>query len=123
MDILVIEDEPTSLKLAHVVLTAAGHRVSEAEAAAKAIEAIKKTRPEVILMDLQLPDIDGISLTRRLKSDPQTKDIPIIAITGYPNKWSRQAAMEAGCAAYIVKPVDTRALVNEVAVYAHPDRR
>lgn len=67
MKILIIEDESTSLKLAHLVLTTAGHHVSDAEAADKAIEAIKRDKPQAILMDLALPEIDGLMLTRKLK--------------------------------------------------------
>src|SRR5437764_478107 len=107
MNILVIEDEPISMKLAHLVLAMEGHNVSDADAAEKAMEAIKKNRPEIILLDLALPGMDGLALARKLKQDPETQDISIVAVTAYPDQFSKKAAMEAGCDAYIVKPIDT----------------
>jgi two-component system cell cycle response regulator DivK len=115
MKILVVEDEPASLKLAHLVLAAGGHEVTQAEAADKAVEEILRSEPEAILLDLELPGIDGFTLARNLKRDPKTQHIAIIAITSYPDKFSRAAALEAGCDGYILKPMNTRKLAQEVA--------
>lgn len=115
MHVLVIEDEPTSLKLAHVILAAAGHEVADAGKAEEALELLKQDKPELILLDLALPGMDGLELARRIKSDPSTRDIVIIAITGYPDRFSRQEALSAGCDAYLVKPIDTNALPGVVA--------
>jgi CheY-like chemotaxis protein len=75
---------------------------------------IKARQPEVILLDLKLPGMDGLALARRLKQDPATKHIPIVAITAAPETFSQSAALAAGCDAYIVKPVDTRKLNAQV---------
>jgi CheY-like chemotaxis protein len=77
MKIMVIEDEPVSLKLACVVLQAEGHRVQYAETAESALELIKLDRPDVLLLDLALPDMDGLELAAHLKQDPDTRDIPV----------------------------------------------
>ena len=115
MKILVIEDEPSSLKLAHLVLEASGHEVTEAEAAAQAVSEILRSTPEAILLDLELPDIDGLTLARNLKNAPQTSHIPIIAMTSFPERFGREAAFAAGCDGYIVKPINTRKLAEQVA--------
>jgi CheY-like chemotaxis protein len=115
MKILVVEDEPSSLKLAHLVLTAAGYQVTKAEAAGKAIQEILRSEPEAILLDLELPGIDGLTLARNLKSEPKTQHIAIVAVTAFPERYSREAAMAAGCDGYIVKPINTRKLSQQVA--------
>lgn len=114
MRILIIEDDAASMKLAHVILAHEGHKVSEAEEALKALKIIKQKKPHVILMDLALPGIDGLELTRKLKKDPQTRRIPVIAVTAHPNRFSREESLEAGCDAYIVKPINTRTFSKEV---------
>jgi CheY-like chemotaxis protein len=118
MKILVIEDHPTQLKLAHLVLSAAGHEVSDAGAAEQAFVTIKADRPQLILLDLVLPDIDGLALVRKLKADPDTRDIQIVAVTSYPEKYPKAAALGAGCDAYFVKPIDTRELSGQLTAVA-----
>jgi len=114
MKILLVEDEPASLKLAHVVLTSDGHEVIDAQAADKAIEEIRLSEPDVILLDLELPNVDGLTLARSLKSAEATKRIVIIAVTAYPDRFPRDEALESGCDAYIVKPINTRILTSQV---------
>lgn len=114
MNILVIEDHPTQLKLAHQVLSAAGHNVSAAEAAEQAFAAISKDRPEVILLDMALPGMDGLTLVRKLKADPATRDIHIVAVTSYPEIFSKSAALAAGCDAFLTKPLSTRTLPDDL---------
>jgi len=115
MKILVVEDEPASLKLAHLVLAAEGYEVTEATAAEKAIEKILVSEPQAILLDLELPGIDGLTLAHHLKRDPKTQHIAIIAITAFPETYTRDAALAAGCDGYIVKPINTRKLPQQVA--------
>ena len=110
MKILVIEDEPVELKLASALLLAAGHSVKGAEAAEHAFAAIRNARPEIILLDMTLPGMDGLTLVRRLKADPATHDISIVAVTSNPEMFSRQDVLDAGCDAYLVKPLNTRTL-------------
>ena len=108
--ILVVEDHPTELKLAEHVLTAAGHHVNRANGSDEALAAIEANRPTIILLDLSLPGMDGLTLARKLKENPATSDILIVALTSYPEKFTRAAALEAGCDAYLQKPVSTRTL-------------
>jgi CheY-like chemotaxis protein len=110
MKILVVEDQPGELKLAVHVLSAAGHEVAPAMAAEEALAAIAANRPTIILLDLSLPGMDGLTFARKLKADPSTKEILIVAVTSYPEKFSRADALDAGCDAYLHKPVSTRTL-------------
>jgi CheY-like chemotaxis protein len=114
MKILVVEDELASLKLAHLVLSEDGHEVTQAEAAGKAVEEILRSEPEAILLDLELPGIDGLTLARNLKRNPKTQHIAIIVITACPERYPRKQAMEIGCDGYIVKPINTRKLSQQV---------
>ena len=114
MKILVIEDHPEQRKLAHHVLSLAGHDVNDADAAEAALIVIKSDRPQIILLDLLLPDIDGLTLVRRLKADPETRDIPIVAVTSFPEAYPKAYALAAGCDAYIVKPINTRELSGQL---------
>lgn len=118
MKILVVEDQPSQLKLAHHVLSAAGHDVSDAGAAEQAFTAIKMDRPQLILLDLVLPGMDGLTLARKLKADPHTRDIPIVAVTSYPEVYPRAAALAAGCDAFFVKPINTRELSGQLTAVA-----
>jgi len=115
MKILVVEDEPASMKLAHLVLSSDGHEVTQAEAVDKAYEEISRSQPEVILLDLELPKLNGLELARTLKRDPARKHIVIVAVTSYPERFPRDEALAAGCDAYIVKPINTRKLAAQVA--------
>jgi CheY-like chemotaxis protein len=115
---LAVEDNPLHLKLVNVVLSAAGHRVSGARAASQAIEAINREKPEMIIVDLMLPDTDGLTLVRKLRSDPRSVEIPVLAVTFYPERYSREEAIAAGCDAYVVKPISTRTLPDLVNLVA-----
>jgi CheY-like chemotaxis protein len=113
--ILIVDDNATNLKLVAYLLRANGYQVDTALDAESAIEAIGVRRPDLILMDIQLPGIDGLELTRRLKADPVTRDIVIVAVTAYAMKGDQDKAMAAGCDDYITKPIDTRALPEAIA--------
>ena len=96
------------------MLSAAGHRVSEARAASQAMESINREKPEMIIVDLSLPDTDGLTLVRKLRLDPHAKNIPVLAVTFYTERYSREEAIAAGCDAYLVKPISTRTLPDLV---------
>ena len=113
--ILIVDDNLTNLKLVAYLMRSKGYEVTTAVDADSALEAIRATKPEVILMDLQLPGIDGLELTRRLKKDPATRDIKIIAVTAYAMKGDQDKAMAAGCDDYVTKPIDTRTLPETIA--------
>jgi CheY-like chemotaxis protein len=113
--ILIVDDNATNLKLVAYLMKANGYTVDTALDAESAIEAIRVNRPDVILMDIQLPGIDGLELTRRLKADPGTREIVIVAVTAYAMKGDQAKALEAGCDDYITKPIDTRSLPETIA--------
>jgi CheY-like chemotaxis protein len=113
--ILIVDDNPANLKLIRVLLTAEGYVVRVAGDAEEALAVLAEFRPRLILMDLQLPGMDGLTLTRRLKSDPEQRDIAILALTAYAMKGDEEKAREAGCDGYVTKPIDTRRLPGEIA--------
>ena len=113
--ILIVDDNATNLKLVAYLMKNHGYTVETALDAESAIEAIRVNHPDVILMDIQLPGIDGLELTRRLKADPKTADIKIIAVTAYAMKGDQEKAFDAGCDGYVTKPIDTRALPALIA--------
>ena len=115
--ILVVDDQPQNLKLARVILELAGYDVRTASSAAEALETLAAWRPRLILMDVQLPDLDGLELTRRLKSDERTREIVVVALTAYAMRGDRDRATAAGCDGYIAKPLDTHAFPRLVAGY------
>lgn len=113
--VLIVDDNPVNLKLVAYLVKAQGHDVDTAIDADSALAALHARRPDVILMDLQLPGVDGLELTRRIKADPATAGIAIIAVTAYAMKGDRDKALEAGCDDYVTKPIDTRALPSVIA--------
>jgi CheY-like chemotaxis protein len=113
--ILIVDDNATNLKLVAYLMTANGYDVGTALDAEAALRAIHDRRPQLILMDIQLPGIDGLELTRRLKSDPATRDIVIVAVTAYAMKGDQDKALAAGCDDYVTKPIDTRTLPATIA--------
>lgn len=113
--ILIVDDNATNLKLVAYLMTANGYEVTTALDAEAAIESIGRQRPDLILMDLQLPGTDGLALTRKLKADPETRDIIIVAVTAYAMTGDRERAEAAGCDDYVTKPIDTRALPETIA--------
>ena len=112
--ILVVDDNPTNLKLASEVLEAEGHEILRAVNAEEAIAVIAKTPPDLILMDIALPGMDGLTLTRQLKADPATRHIVVVALTAFAMKGDEAKAQAAGCDGYITKPIDTRALARQI---------
>lgn len=119
--ILIVDDNPLNLKLTQVALTVEGYQVRTATDAAEALAVLGSYRPRLILMDLQLPGMDGLELTRRLKADPATHEIRIVAITAFAMKGDEQKALAAGCDGYIAKPIDVRALPGLVARHIGPE--
>lgn len=110
MKILVIEDEPVDLKLAMAVLKTHDHAVHAQNSGKDAVSAACAEKPDLILLDLRLPGMDGLTLARQLKENPETSDIPIVAMTAFTDRFRKEEALKAGCAAYLTKPIDTRTL-------------
>lgn len=115
--ILIVDDNSVNLKLARVLLEVEGYMVATACDGESAVEKIHAFNPHLILMDLQLPGMDGLELTRLLKSDPATQNIRILAITAYAMKGDEQKALDAGCDGYLSKPIDTRTLPETIRKY------
>jgi len=115
--ILVVDDNPQNLKLASVLLRAEGYDVHTAVDAKDALRVLESWTPRLILMDVQLPRMDGLELTRRLKADPRRRGIVIVCLTACAIKGDEQKAIAAGCDGYMSKPIDTTALARMVAGY------
>lgn len=115
--ILIVDDHPTNIKLLAFLLSSKGYEVRTAASADEALATLAGWKPRLILMDIQLPGMDGLTLTRLLKADPATSSIPIIAATAYAMKGDEERALEAGCSGYITKPIDTRQLPDVIAKF------
>ena len=115
--IVVVDDNPVNLKLARVLLMKKGYAVYTAMDADEALAVLESVHPHLILMDIQLPGMDGLTLTRRLKVNPATRDILIVALTAYAMKGDEQKAREAGCDGYIPKPIDPRTFIDTLRQY------
>jgi two-component system, cell cycle response regulator DivK len=115
--VLLVEDNETNQMLTTAVLLRDGYRVQAASTAEEARALIGSERPDIILMDLQLPGQDGLAFTRALKDDPLTAGIPVVAMTAHVMVGDEAAALAAGCAGYIAKPIDTRTLSGDVRRY------
>src|SRR5205823_10643210 len=113
--ILIVEDNEANLRLLTYLLEAKGYEIRGAGDAQQALLMVESFRPRMILMDLQLPGIDGYELTRRLKSNPATREVVIIALTAFAMRGDEDKARAAGCDGYITKPIDTRALPGKIA--------
>ena len=112
--VLVVEDFEDARLACVLYLQAQGYRVAEAKDGREALEKAAAVRPDVILMDLSIPLVDGWEVTRRLKSQEATRHIPVIALTAHTQDWHRRAALEAGCRGYLTKPFEPHSLLAEI---------
>ena len=115
--ILIVDDHPVNLRLASWLLASEGFVVRTAADADQAFEVLREFRPRLILMDLQLPGMDGLTATRLLKAAPETRDIIVIALTAFAMTGDSERALAAGCQGYVTKPIDTRTLPGLIAGY------
>lgn len=115
--ILIVDDNPTNVELVSYILGSSGYDTHAAADGNAALEMLKWLKPKLILMDLQMPGIDGLELTRRLKADAATRDIVVVALTASAMKGDEQIARDAGCDGYISKPIDTRTFLEVVGGY------
>lgn len=115
--ILVVEDDPANREYSTAVLTLEGFEIEAVESAEQALKVIGRRTPDLILMDIQLPGMDGLELTRKLKANPETEPIPIVVMTGQTMPIHQRAAMAAGCAGFIAKPATPAALASEVRTH------
>lgn len=112
--ILVIEDQEDNRRIMRDLLTNAGYEIMEAVNGADGVAAAEFNHPDLILMDIQLPDFDGYEATRRIKANPDLRPIPVIAVTSYALSGDDVKAFEAGCDAYVSKPFSPRALLAKI---------
>ena len=113
-EVLVVDDNAANLKLITYVLSAKGYRVVPAADAREAFAALKTFRPALILLDLQLPGIDGFEVSRLLRADPATATIPIVAVTAFAMKGDEERIREGGCEAYLSKPISVGKFIETV---------
>jgi len=126
--VLVVEDDIHCGRIATMALEHAGFRCRLAVDAQEALQALSAERPRLVVMDFNLPGMDGLQLTRWMKEDALTRDIPVLAVTAYAMEGDDTIALESGCASYIAKPYDPARLVEEArrlfdATVAHPGNR
>jgi two-component system, cell cycle response regulator DivK len=112
--ILVVEDQEDNRRILRDLFANAGYELFEAESGEEALSALATSRPDLILMDIQLPVMDGYEATRRIRANPDLTSVPIIAVTSYALAGDEAKALAAGCSAYITKPYSPRALLAKV---------
>jgi two-component system, cell cycle response regulator DivK len=115
--ILVVEDQPDSRQIIRDMLAGTDYEITEAENGEEALTAIEKERPDLILMDIQLPIMDGYTATNQIKADPALRSIPIIAVTSYALASEEKKARAAGCDDYVTKPFSPRQLLGKIRQY------
>ena len=115
--ILIIEDNQLNMKLVKTLLQIEKHQVLEAGSAENGLEIAKERLPDLILMDIQLPGMNGLEATRIIKEDPEMTNIPVVALTSFAMQGDEEKAISAGCEGYITKPIDTREFTKMVAQY------
>ncbi len=115
--ILIVEDEPNNLKLVRDLLQVSGYKTIEATDGKQGVALARAKKPDLILMDIQMPVMDGFEATRVLKADATTRNIPVIALTSYVMKGDKERILQAGCDGYITKPIDIQEFLKKVAEY------
>jgi two-component system cell cycle response regulator DivK len=115
--VLIIEDNENNLYMMRFILTKLGHVVLEARDGTTGVDLAKKNRPDLILMDIQLPILDGFAATRLIREEDALKEVPIIAVTSYAMVGDREKAIEAGCTAYVEKPINPVSFIKVLERY------
>jgi len=115
--VLVVEDSDAIRAAFTILLEESGYAVAAAATGAEALRLAERRAPDLVLLDLGLPDMRGLDVARRLKADPATARVPLVALTGRDDETDRGALLAAGCAAYLVKPIDTQQLIRALPGY------
>ena len=117
--VLVVEDNLLNLELVTDLLVASGHVVSQARTGEEGLRLAQETLPDIILMDLSLPGMDGLAATRALRANPAIGHLPVIALTAHAMKGDEKSALDAGCDGYLAKPINTRTFHAQVMGFMH----
>lgn len=115
--ILVVDDQSTSIKLIQSILAGEGYQMLVAVNATEALQAVQDSRPDLILMDICLPGLDGLALTKLLKSNPESRHIKVVAISAYASPGDDERFIAVGCDGYLAKPINTRTFANSIREY------
>ncbi|MBW2332642.1 MAG: response regulator [Deltaproteobacteria bacterium] len=113
--ILILENDPKNLKLVTVILQVSGYATLQATDGKQGVELARKEKPDLILMDIRIPVMDGLEATKLLKNDGATRDIPVIALTAYAMKGDEEKMRAAGCDGYITKPIDIKGFLKKIS--------
>ncbi|MGE5452749.1 MAG: response regulator [Acidobacteriota bacterium] len=116
--ILIVDDNAMNLEMASFLLTQDGWEVAEAKDAAQAMACLQTFCPDVVLMDIQLPDVDGLTAARQIKEQVKDRDVPVIAFTAYAMRGDKARLLAAGCDGYIAKPIDVSTFSSEIRAVA-----
>jgi two-component system cell cycle response regulator DivK len=115
--VLIVEDNELNMKLFRDLLEIHGYQTLEARTGPEALECLKENRPDLILMDIQLPEVSGLEVTREIKSSPELSDIPVIAVTAFAMKGDEERIRQGGCEDYIAKPISVASFLEKVKRY------
>lgn len=115
--VLIVEDNERNMRLMRLLLRPLGYTLLEAVDGKEALATLEEHTPDIILVDIQLPDLDGLEITRRLRQNPRFTNTPIVALTAYAMPGDREMFLRAGCTGYVAKPIDTRAFPELIASY------
>src|SRR5947209_906716 len=115
--ILIVDDTPINLKLTRILLEHQGYDVRTANGAEEALQLLESFRPRLVLADIQMPGVDGLEMTRRIKQNPRNGDMLVVALTALAMEGDEEKAIAAGCDGYITKPIDTQALAERIRGY------
>ena len=121
--VLIVEDNELNMKLFHDLLEAHGYDTVGTRNGSEALDLARRHRPDLILMDIQLPEISGLEVTKWLKEDDDLSHIPVVAVTAFAMKGDEERAREAGCDGYLSKPIDTRTLPQVIASYIEQEKK
>lgn len=123
LTVLCIEDDSNNRLLIRRILMAEGYNVLDAANAAEALHVVASQRPDLVLMDINMPDIDGYTLTAKLKQLPSMANVPIVAVTANVMRGDRERTLEAGCDGYLQKPIDVDALPRQISQFINEAHR
>lgn len=112
--VLIVEDNELNMKLFHDLLDAQGYRILQTKDGMEALDIAREHRPDLILMDIQLPEVSGLEVTKWLKEDPSLRSIPVVAVTAFAMKGDEEAIRQGGCEAYLSKPISVAGFIETV---------